>query len=190
MSEVIVITSGKGGVEMCIRDSQYIIGEERSFTIIAYPVPEIGEKFEEIFAETVKINTLDYTLYQNMQQKIIDVLDQAEKVHITGKNNNKTDLYVSIWPLKDATKESAFENCVADVNIPVGEVFTSPVLKGTTGKLFVSQVDVYKRQAYRRTASHCGASWKWIPKEREKSLFDRRRNRNTSNVTACKRVKL
>ena len=77
---------------------------------------------------------------QEMQQKIIDVLDQAEKVHITGKNNNKTDLYVSIWPLKDATKESAFENCVADVNIPVGEVFTSPVLKGTTGKLFVSQV--------------------------------------------------
>lgn len=120
--------------------NQYIIGEERSFTIIAYPVPEIGEKFNEIFAETVKINTLDYTLYQNMQQKIIDVLDQAEKVHITGKNNNKTDLYVSIWPLKDATKESAFENCVADVNIPVGEVFTSPVLKGTTGKLFVSQV--------------------------------------------------
>ena len=120
--------------------NQYIIGEERSFTIIAYPVPEIGEKFEEIFAETVKINTLDYTLYQNMQQKIIDVLDQAEKVHITGKNNNKTDLYVSIWPLKDAAKESAFENCVADVNIPVGEVFTSPVLKGTTGKLFVSQV--------------------------------------------------
>ena len=120
--------------------NQYIIGEERSFTIIAYPVPEIGERFKEIFAETVKINTLDYTLYQNMQQKIIDVLDQAEKVHITGKNGNKTDLYVSIWPLKDATKESAFENCVADVNIPVGEVFTSPVLKGTTGKLFVSQV--------------------------------------------------
>ena len=55
-------------------------------------------------------------------------------MHITGKNNNKTDLYVSIWPLKDATKESAFENCVADVNIPVGEVFTSPVLKGTTGR--------------------------------------------------------
>ena len=46
------------------------------------------------------------------------------------------------------------------------------------------------RHAYRRTASHCRASWKWIPKEREKSLFDRRRNRNTSNVTACKRVKL
>ena len=120
--------------------NQYIIGEERSFTIIAYPVPEIGEQFNEIFSETVKINTLDYKLYQNMQQKIIDVLDQADRVHITGKNGNKTDLYVNIWKLADPEKESAFENCVADVNIPVGEVFTSPVLKGTTGKLFVSQV--------------------------------------------------
>lgn len=124
--------------------NQYIIGEERSFTIIAYPIPAIGEKFAEIFAETVKINTLDYQLYQNIQQKMIDVLDTAEKVHITGKGENKTDLYVTICPLSDLTKETAFENCVADVNIPVGEVFTSPVLKGTTGKLFVSQVFLHE----------------------------------------------
>ena len=117
-----------------------IHGEERSFTIIAYPIPEIGEKFKEIFAETVKLNTLDYVLYRDMQQKMIDVLDQAEKVHILGANGNKTDLYVSIYPLQNPEKETAFENCVADVNIPVGEVFTSPVLKGTTGKLHVSQV--------------------------------------------------
>ena len=120
--------------------NQYIKGEERSFTIIAYPIPEIGDRFEEIFRETVKINTLDYKLYQTIQQKIIDVLDTADRVHITGKGANKTDLTVNIWKLKDATKETAFENCVADVNIPVGEVFTSPVLEGTNGKLFVSQV--------------------------------------------------
>lgn len=120
--------------------NQYIKGEERSFTIIAYPIPAIGAQFEEIFAETVKINTLDYALYRDIQQKIIDVLDTAEKVHITGKGKNKTDLYVKIWNLKDREKETAFENCVADVNIPVGEVFTSPVLEGTNGKLFVSQV--------------------------------------------------
>ena len=117
-----------------------IHGEDRSFTIIAYPIPEIGDQFEEIFAETVKLNTLDYVLYRDMQQKMIDVLDQAEKVHILGANGNKTDLYVSIYPLENPEKETAFENCVADVNIPVGEVFTSPVLKGTTGKLHVSQV--------------------------------------------------
>ncbi len=119
---------------------EYIHGEERSFTIIAYPVASIGEKYEEIFAETVKLNTLDYTLYQGIQQKIIDVLDQADRVHILGCNGNKTDLYVKVWDLKDPAKETAFENCVADVNIPVGEVFTSPVLAGTTGKLHVSQV--------------------------------------------------
>ena len=120
--------------------NKYIKGEERSFTIIAYPVPAIGAQFEEIFEETVKINTLDYALYQKMQQIMIDVLDQAERVHITGQGTNKTDLSVNIWKLKNPKKETAFENCVADVNIPVGEVFTSPVLEGTNGKLFVSQV--------------------------------------------------
>lgn len=29
--------------------NQYIKGEERSFTIIAYPLPSIGARFEEIF---------------------------------------------------------------------------------------------------------------------------------------------
>lgn len=120
--------------------NRYIKGEERSYTIIAYPVPAIGEQFEAIFAETVRINTLDYVLYRDMQQKMIDVLDEADKVHITGRGENKTDLYVNIWKLGDPQKETAFENCVADVNIPVGEVFTSPVLEGTSGKLFVSQV--------------------------------------------------
>jgi len=118
----------------------YIPGDERSFTIIAYPVPSIGDKFEEIFRETVKINTLDYTLYQNMQQKLIDVLDKAKTVHVTGKGSNTTDLYVQIYPLANPEKETAFENCVADVNIPVGEVFTSPVLEGTHGRLNVSKV--------------------------------------------------
>lgn len=120
--------------------NEYIPGDERSFTIIAYPIPTIGPKFQEIFKETVKINTLDYKLYQNMQQKIIDVLDKAKSVHITGKGDNKTDLEVSIYPLENPSKETAFENCVADVNIPVGEVFTTPVLSGTNGKLHVTQV--------------------------------------------------
>lgn len=120
--------------------NEYIPGDERSFTIIAYPVPTIGDKFEEIFRKTVKINTLDYMSYRNMQQKIIDVLDRADRVHITGKGENRTDLWVKIHPLANPEKETAFENCVADVNIPVGEVFTSPVLKGTEGKLHVTQV--------------------------------------------------
>ncbi len=120
--------------------NKYIKGEERSFTIIAYPIAEIGQQYEEIFTETVKINTLDYVLYRDIQQKIIDVLDTADRVHIVGANENKTDLYIKIFDLQNPEKETAFENCVADVNIPVGEVFTSPVLEGTNGKLHVTQV--------------------------------------------------
>jgi len=120
--------------------NQYIKGEERSFTIIAYPLPAIGADYEQIFAETVKLNTLDYMLYRNIQQRLIDVLDQAEHVHITGRDGNRTDLTVSIRKLEQPEKQTAFENCVADVNIPVGEVFTSPVLQGTSGVLHVTGV--------------------------------------------------
>lgn len=120
--------------------NQYIKGEERSFTIIAYPVPEIGERFEEIFAQTVRVNTLDYELYKEIQQKMIDVLDRAEYVEVKGRGVNTTDIRVSIMPVGNHEKETVFENCVADVNIPLGEVFTSPALKGTNGRLNVSRV--------------------------------------------------
>ncbi len=53
---------------------------------------------------------------------------------------NRTKLRVNLWKLADPEKETIFENCVADVNIPVGEVFTSPVLAGTKGLLHVSRV--------------------------------------------------
>lgn len=120
--------------------NEYIKGEERSFTIIAYPVPEIGEKYPEIFDEVIRINTLDAALYEKVQQTMIDALDQGEYVHVTGCGGNETDIRVQLCSLKDPEKETKFENCVADVNIPVGEVFTSPVLEGTDGVLHVSRV--------------------------------------------------
>ncbi len=119
---------------------KYIIGKERSFTIISFPVPEIGDNFKEIFKEVVRINTLDYKLYQGIQQKLIDALDEAKYVVVKGMGDNRTDMKVMLHELSDSAKETNFENCVADVNIPVGEVFTSPVLKGTEGTLHVSGV--------------------------------------------------
>lgn len=120
--------------------NNYIPGDERSFTIIAYPVPEIGDKYEEIFDEIIRINTLEAKVYEKVQQTLIDALDQGTCVRILGGNGNHTDLTVQLHPLKDREKETIFENCVADVNIPVGEVFTSPVLEGTNGVLHVSKV--------------------------------------------------
>lgn len=120
--------------------NQYIKGEERSFTIIAFPTPEIGKDFPAIFDQVIRINTLDYKLYQRIQQIIIDTLDQGKYVLVKGMKGNRTNLKVMLHTLTDPKKQTNFENCVADVNIPVGEVFTSPVLTGTEGTLHVSRV--------------------------------------------------
>ena len=120
--------------------NKYIKGDERSFTIIAYPKPYIGKDFDSIFKETVRLNNLDYKKYEAMQQILIDVLDKASYVRIAGMNGNETEMIVALNELKDPEHETNFENCVADVNIPVGEVFTTPKLNGTSGLLHAPQV--------------------------------------------------
>jgi leucyl aminopeptidase (aminopeptidase T) len=121
----------------------YLPRSEYGFVIIAYPLPEIGEKYTEIFDEIIKVNTLDSDLYEAIQEKIITALDKGEYVHVLGANGNETDIKVMLHNLRDDALETNFENCVADVNIPVGEVFTSPVLKGTNGILHVKEVYLF-----------------------------------------------
>ncbi len=120
--------------------SRYIPGDERSFTIISYPVPSISPEFEAVFDATVKLNTLDSDKYKRIQQELILQLEKGRKVEVKGRNGNKTDITVSLHELPDPEHQTVFENCTADVNIPVGEAFTSPALTGTDGILFVSEV--------------------------------------------------
>lgn len=120
--------------------NRFIPQDSYSFTIIAFPIPDIGKDFEDIFRETVRVNTLDMDQYRQIQQHLIDALDQGETVHVTGRGDNHTDIHIHLHNLKNPEKETNFENCLADVNIPVGEVFTSPVLQGTTGILHVTHV--------------------------------------------------
>ena len=134
---------------------QYIKSSEISFTIIAFPTPDIGDNYEEIFNEIMKVNTLDNDLYRKIQQKIIDTLDLGTYVYIRGKAPNKTAMKVCLHALKDSSKETLFENCCADVNIPVGEVFTSPRLTGTEGLLHLPGVylnDIYFKDLMLRFA--------------------------------------
>jgi leucyl aminopeptidase (aminopeptidase T) len=119
---------------------KHIPEQERSFCIVAFPTPEIGDQFEAIFEDTLKINMLDSDFYEGIQGKIIDALDLGQRVHVKGRGKNLTDIVVALQTLKNPEKETNFVNCVADVNIPVGEVFTSPVLKGTNGLLHIENV--------------------------------------------------
>ncbi len=120
--------------------NEFINQDERSFTIIAYPLPSIGEKFEEIFEEVRKVNNLDKEKYKEIQQNMIQVLDRSAFVKIMGRGSNMTNLTIALTDLEDPETQTKFENCLADVNIPVGEVFTSPRLKGTSGLLHVNNV--------------------------------------------------
>ena len=119
---------------------RYIPSEQTSFTIVAYPLPSIGEEFPEIFEETMRLNQLDNEVYRKVQQCMIDALDKAQAVRVTGRGQNRTDITVRLWKLENPEKETILENCTADVNIPAGEVFTSPVLAGTDGILHVTSV--------------------------------------------------
>lgn len=120
--------------------NNYIPQDKISFTIIAFPVPDIGKNFEKIFEETVKVNTLDSDKYEKIQTKIISALDKGDYVTVTGRGNNHTDIKVNLVKKTDPDKQTVFENCLDDVNIPLGEVFTSPELKGTEGILHVTEV--------------------------------------------------
>ena len=118
---------------------KYVPRTETSFSIIGFPVPDIGEQFEAIFEDTLALNMIDTEHHEQIQQFIIDELDKADFVHVKGKSGNKTDIMVKMQKLVDPSKHTNFENCGADVNIPVGEVFTSPTLKATNGVLHVKE---------------------------------------------------
>ena len=113
---------------------------ETSFSIMAFPSPEIGDNFNEIFEDILAVNSLETSKYEVIQDQIIKVLDKADFVHIKGKGASKTDFKVKMQNIKNPLTETNFCNCGADVNIPVGEVFTSPQLKGTTGLLHIEDV--------------------------------------------------
>lgn len=116
----------------------YYKREDTSFCIIGFPTPEIGDNFEEIFERTIDINMLESKTYLKIQQFIIDALDQADYVHVKGSGINRTDICVQMQPLTNPAKQTNFANCGATVNIPVGEVFNTPQLKGTNGTLHIS----------------------------------------------------
>ncbi|MDK9699736.1 MAG: aminopeptidase [bacterium] len=117
----------------------YIPASETSFAMIAFPSPEIGERYEEMFNDIYAVNTLESDKYLQLQEKLITILDQAVSVEVKGTNGNRTDITVAMQELHNPNSNSNFINCGADVNIPVGEVFTSPQLAGTNGVLHIGQ---------------------------------------------------
>lgn len=122
-----------------------------SFCSVVFPDMRVGAQFEEIFQAFCHLNTEDSAAYELIQQSLIDLLDTCQAVRIRGRGDNRTDLLVALRPFTDPARQSNFLNCGGDMNIPHGEIFTTPQLCGTNGRLHVSEV--YLRDRYYRELS-------------------------------------
>lgn len=119
---------------------EYMPSDETSMCKVGLPSPDISENYENILMDFFEINMMDSRKHEKIQQKLIDALDKGEFAHVKGRNGNLTDIKVQFNKLHNPEKETNFLNGGADINIPVGEVFTTPVLKGTTGMLHVGEI--------------------------------------------------
>lgn len=129
-------------------ESSLLKPDTLSFCSVVFPDMRIGDRFEEIFDAFCKLNTMESEPYELVQAGLIDLLDACECMRLKGADGNKTDLTVMFRPLTDPKKQTNFLNCGGDLNIPHGEMFTTPQLKGTHGALHVKEV--YLREKFYR----------------------------------------
>ncbi|RRD93834.1 hypothetical protein EII17_10790 [Clostridiales bacterium COT073_COT-073] len=121
-------------------EAEYVKPSELSFCKITFPNLLLEEQFPELFEKFFALNLMDSTEYEWEQQKLIDAMDLCEKIEIKGIEGNQTDLTVQLFAIKDPVSQTKFLNCGGDLNIPFGEVFTTPKLKGTEGILHIPHI--------------------------------------------------
>ena len=104
-------------------------------------MPEIGEQYEEIFREIVKVNTLDKDMYREIQQHLIDALDQAENGARYRKRGKTERIFMCRcirWKIRNIRQ--ILKTVLRMSIFRLERVFTSPKLAGTYGTLHVSEV--------------------------------------------------
>jgi len=111
-----------------------------SFCSVVFPDKRVGDRFNEIFEGFYHLNTEESEPYELIQEKLIDILDKCDVAHLEGMNGNTTDLTVAMLPILDRKTQTKFLNCGGDINVPHGEIFTTPLLTGTNGTLNVKEI--------------------------------------------------
>ncbi len=94
------------------------------------------EKFEDFYFE---VCCLDYAKMSLAQDKLVALMDAADKVHIKAPG---TDLTFSI-------KGIALEKCDGHRNIPDGEVYTAPVRDSVNGTITYNTPSLYQGQVFK-----------------------------------------
>ena len=127
-------------------EEQYVRPSELSFCKVVFPSLEIGKQFQHIFDEIFEMNLEQSEEFEKIQQILIDGLDQCLWVRIIGKKPNQTYLDVQMQRIENREQQTNFMNCGGDLNIPYGEVFTTPQLKGTNGLLHIQDIFLQDRK--------------------------------------------
>ena len=110
-----------------------------NFCYAPLAVPALGSDFRSIFNELLALSIEDDAERVCRQQLLIDEIDEAEFVYLKGKAPNKTDIRFRLHPLNDETLYTNFTNCGKGQNIPAGEIFTTPLLAGTSGTIHLDR---------------------------------------------------
>ncbi len=121
-------------------EARYLAPSDLSFCKVAFPNLLVGEEFPRVFKAFCQLNTMDSERYERVQQTLIDALDTCVGVELMGAAGNRTKLHVRLATLNNPEKQTNFLNCGGDLNIPHGELFTTPVLAGSSGVLHVREI--------------------------------------------------
>ncbi len=108
------------------------------WVVLRYPSPSFAqqagkstEAFEEFF---FNVCTMDYEKMERAMQPLVKLMEQTDRVHITGPG---TDLRFSI-------KGIPVIGCSGTHNIPDGEVFTAPVRDSVNGEITYNTPTIYQ----------------------------------------------
>jgi aminopeptidase len=111
--------------------------------VLRWPTPAMAqlagmntEAFEDFYFD---VCTLDYSKMAEAADKLVDVMNETDQVHIQGPGD--TDLRFSI-------KDIPARPCSGNMNIPDGEVFTAPVKDSVNGVIHYNTPSIYRGHSF------------------------------------------
>jgi len=111
--------------------------------VLRWPTPAMAQlagmntsAFEEFY---FNVCTLDYSLMAEAAEKLVDVMNATDLVHIQGPGD--TDLTFSI-------KDIPAIPCCGKLNIPDGEVFSAPVKDSINGVIHYNTPSIYRGHSF------------------------------------------
>ena len=118
------------------QDTRYLAPSDISFCKIAFPNALFGASLPPLFDAFYALNTTESDCYERLQQMIIDVLDTCCCVRVSGAAGNQTELSIRTRLPEHPEVQTAYLNCGGDLNVPHGELFTTPLLTGSDSPLY------------------------------------------------------